>query len=432
MFSKFIKIVIIVAIVALAIILILQNSTGVDVVITDGLKLTNINLGVVLIGSFILGVGVASLFAVYFSVINFFKIKKVEFEKKQKENFIKTIVQAREAFSEGNWQEAKAIWEGLKRKDTSRVLANIEISKSLEAEGNLKEALKVIDFARQASPNNSEVLFRASELNLALGNKTAALDNLALILSRKSNQKAALLARKLSEDLNKIEDAIEYNQKAIESGSLSDYQEAKERLEFKKLIKDFGSDSDVETIKKSLNKFLKKNPKNIDAIITLADLEKNTNNLDKAGELLYRASNINNSAQLWHLAIKLWIDSGNPDKALTTAKNALKSTTGRDRLNAELDLIRVYLTLNKLEDAKTHLDGFKNLTEEVEVEVDEEISRNYLTLRGLCLNRVGEDKEARKIWTKLSNSDFSIERITNDYNATNQAVEAPAPRLSTP
>lgn len=432
MFSKLLKIIIIIAVVAIAVLIILQNSIGVDVSITKDYKIENINLGVVLISTFILGVLFASLFAVYFSLVNFVRRKKVEYEKKQKENFIKTVLEAREAYAEGNWAQAKSIWQSLRKKDSSGILANVEISKALEADNNLKEALSVIDKARTSSPKNIEVLFRAAELNLANGNKTAALDNLALILAQKSNQKSAILARDLSEDLNRFEDALEYNEKAIEADSLKDYQEVKERLEYKKLLANSDlTETGRESFTKALTKFVKKHSKCTDAILKLAEIEHSGGNTDRAAELLYKASQVTNSSELWHEAVGLWIEANSPDRAIATAKSAIKSTKGVDRLKTELDYIRVLITLNKNEDVEKSLCGFLDLAEKEEVEVPSEVSKEYLILKGLYLNRSGEYKESARIWKKLSNSDFKVEACSKEAPK-EDGEKAPAPRLSTP
>ena len=71
------------------------------------------------------------------------------------------------------------------------IIARVELSRSLEGQGQAREALRVLEEARASDPKNVEVLFRAAELNQSLNNKTAAIDNLALVLCQHPNRRAA-------------------------------------------------------------------------------------------------------------------------------------------------------------------------------------------------------------------------------------------------
>ena len=82
-----------------------------------------------------------------------------------------------------------------------------------------------VEAARLADPKNIEVLFRAAELNSRLKNKTAAIDNLALILAQFPSRQAAGLARALSEELGRYDDALEYQEQLEAMGSQEEQQD---------------------------------------------------------------------------------------------------------------------------------------------------------------------------------------------------------------
>ena len=154
--------------------LVFFNSTAVDLIIvpeikniTEGFKLTNFNLGVIFLLSIFLGFLLAWLFTTYLVLIGAIKRKKVELDYRKSEQFIDSVIEAREAEAARDWDKAKNIWNKIQKKDPSKVFANVEISKVLEHEGKINEALSLIDMARAAAPENIEVLFRAVDLNIA-------------------------------------------------------------------------------------------------------------------------------------------------------------------------------------------------------------------------------------------------------------------------
>ncbi|NLF26102.1 MAG: tetratricopeptide repeat protein [Deltaproteobacteria bacterium] len=184
------------------------------------------------------------------------------------------MLEARSLLAAGEWSKAEALWRKIAKRDPANTIAKVELSRSVEGGGDLKEALRIIDTARISDPSNVEVLFRAAELNLALGNRTAAVDNLALILYHLPSLKAARMARDLSEELGRLQDAFEYQEKVQSAGEEEALLKAAgTRLEFKKLLAEHSEPSDKGKKTAALKNFLKRYGDYAPALEHLATLE---------------------------------------------------------------------------------------------------------------------------------------------------------------
>ena len=386
--------------------------------------------GAILIVVFSLGVICTAFVGLFFGLKAYFRERRLRGQEKRREEFYLSILKARSFLKAGEWGRARAEWERLVRKDPGNIIARVELSRSLEGAGEIREALKTLDAARTVDSQNVEVLFRAAELNTQLGNKTAAIDNLALILYNHPNQKAAREARNLSEDLGRIEDALEYHAQLEQLGAVDiDNKEVTARLNFKKLCKDHTDDT--QGFEKALKTFAKKHSHYVPALHELSKIATEAGRVDEAAELLVKAAKLSGNHADWLEASKLWINNGMPDRALAAARIATKETSGMARLNAELDLVKLFLSLNMLEDAKTSLDNFETLAEDQGVELTDEISQATLFLKGMCLNQLGEYQDAANIWKRLNQYEWEIrDSILKKQVAVNG--NAPAPRLSTP
>ena len=429
MISKINKFIVAFVIIGLLLYVMLLNRESIVVTIAPGKQITAIT-GAVLIVVFLLGILAAALVGLFFGIRAYFREKRLKGQEKRREEFYQSILKARGYLQTKEWGRARAEWERLVRKDPSNIIARVELSRSLEGAGEVREALKTLDKARTVDPQNVEVLFRAAELNTKLGNKTAAIDNLALILYNHPNIKAARLARDLSEDIERIEDALEYHRQLEQLGAEDkNLKSVTARLSYKKLLSDFPNDHEDHS--REIKSFLKKFPNYVPALQDLSKKMADLGKIDEAAELLVKAAKYSGSHSDWFKASRLWINNSMPDRALAAARAATKETCGVPRISAEFDLIKLYLSLSMLEEAKTALDGLYDLAKEEEVELTDELSQAFLFLKGMCLNQLGEYKEAKEIWKRLNQYDWEFKNaVIEEQVAVNG--NAPAPRLSTP
>jgi lipopolysaccharide biosynthesis regulator YciM len=333
------------------------------------------------------------------------------------------------ALAAEEWERARDLWSSIVGRDSQNIIARIELSKSLEGAGKTREALKILDEARVADPSNSEVLFRAAELNLSMSNATAALDNLALIIQTHPNLRAATMARDLAEGLNRFEDALQYHETAEKLGlSGKEAAEAKIRIEFKKL--ELEGTQDEDKLIELLQKFVKRNSFFVPGLHRLALLEADAGNNEDAAKHLMTASKVSGDPTYWQEAAKIWLKNAQPNKAVAAARAGTNDSKGANKIKSTLEMVKLYLKLNMLEEAKGELDGFEGLLSREEVQADRAISRTVLILRGRLQNALGNYQESAKIWEQLSDSNFKLERKIIKLDSARR--EMPPARLSTP
>ncbi|MCO6430419.1 MAG: hypothetical protein J5J00_06110 [Deltaproteobacteria bacterium] len=433
MITKFNRLIVVLLVVAVALYFVLLNNSQITVYLYPGSPISA-NAGAILLAVFALGMLFMALIALWFGMKSYFRERGLIAKDRQRQAFYQGMIKARSYAATAEWVKAKEHWESVIKKDPTDIIARIELSRTLEElarEGSCEmiEALRVLDAARAADPSNSEVLARAAELNLALNNKTAALDNLNLMLYHHPNAKSALLARNVAEDLGRIDDAFEY-QRRLEALSVNtNHAEITARLSFKKLLLEHSTDQ--ESLRAQLKQFIKKNPEHAPALTKLAEIEAASGKLDEAAQLYLKASKSSGDSQAWHLAARHWLKANLPDKAIAAAKLTTGETSGEARIRAEMELIRLYLALNMLEEARQHLDGFPFLLKRENVKRGRDLMALYLSLKGLCLSRMGEYQHSSDIFKKLCEQEPELQDFIKDVEHA-PSTEAPAPRLSTP
>ncbi len=384
---------------------------------------------IVFISTFIAGFLFCSIFALMFGLKSLWRERGLEERERRRNRSEKLLLDARSALAAEEWDRARDLWTSIVSRDGQNTIARIELSKSLEGAGKFKEALKVLDEARVADSTNTEVLFRAAEINLSMGNSTAALDNLALILQSHPNLRAATMARDLAENLNRFEDALQYHETAERLGlSGKEATEAKTRIEFKKLEIE-GAQDETKLIE-ALHRFTKRNSSFVPGLHRLAMLEADAGNNEDAAKHLMTASKVSGDPTYWQEAAKIWLKNAQPSKAVAAARTGTSDAKGAHKIKSSLEMVKLYLKLNMLEEARGELEGFEGLLSREDIQADRAISRTVLILRGRLQNALGNYQESAKIWEQLSDSNFKLERKIIRLDSAKR--EMPPARLSTP
>ena len=432
MISRIVRLLAVFLVIGIVLYIVMLNKAETTVFFSGDRFITK-NTGVILIGAFLFGVISSSIFALYFELKGRLRERALANKERQRASFLDGVIKARSYQASGEYNKALSLWEQLIKSDPTNIIARLELSKCLESTNENREALKVLDTARAQSPGNIELLFRASELNLLLGNRTAAVDNLALALHHQPSALAAAKARDLSEALGRIEDALEYQTRLEALGSTTDdLDQIRSRLEYKKILHNFG-DNPVGLLAE-LKTFVRHRD-NVEALRKLAELEAGSGNLDQAAAQLIRAAKISHSPAIWYEATRLWIEHRQPDRAISAARAATKETSGEDRLRAELNLIRIFLGLGMFDDAKKAIDQFSNLTSSGPAQPSRRIIEDFLILKGLSLNQSGQYHESAQVWLKLTNYELDPGQAQVDPVLTvngNSPSASPSPVLSTP
>jgi tetratricopeptide (TPR) repeat protein len=415
-------------IIALSVFVVVRNQTDVTVRLWPGADITS-SSGVLLLGAFLVGIGCAAVVALFFGLKSYLRERRLYKNERQRQEFYQGMVQARSFVATGEWRRAREAWERLIRRDPTNLIARIELSRCLEQAGDVREALKVIDAARTEDNTNVEVLFRAVELNLSLQNKTAAVDNLALILCHHPNRRAAALARDLSEDLGRIEDALEYHDQLENMSERSvGNEEVRLRLRYKQINRDAAADPAV--LREEVRQFSRKNPGFVPALLDLAAMESAAGKTEEAAKAMLQAAKRSGDTNFWRAIGKLWVRAANPDRAVSAMKTAAKETTGLARLIVEIEAVKLDLELGRLEEAKNRLDGFDELAKSEGVVLPPDLASTALALKTACLLRLGETAKAAESCLKLAGDETAGDDLRRSFSSAEDS--APSPTLSTP
>jgi hypothetical protein len=296
----------------------------------------------------------------------------------------------------------------------------------------------VLDAARASSRASAEALYRAAELNSSLGNNTAALDNIGLILAQAPSRKALELARELSCAVSRYDQALSYHDELEKIGYGSDENSViRADLTLKQLIKETPADAQL---KETLSAFVKRYPNFAPGFEQLSQAEHRLGNLEGCAENLVKSARFStDSLSAWRSVVDLWLSAEGLDRgkraerALAAARSATKDQRGENRLAAELLLIKTLLAVNHFQDAERAIDGFKALAEREVGQLSPALSRELDIQKGHCLSQMGNAKDTAPLWQRLACPEASEQQAGS---ATTTRVAAtrgePSPALSTP
>ena len=201
-------------------------------------------------------------------------------------------------------------------------------------------------------------------------------------------------------------------------------------LQFQRLLVDHAENGSE--LRSKLKKFVKKHPSYVPAVTELAERESNEGNVEDAAQYFVQAARESGRRHFWYEAAKLWMQNNLGDRALSAARSAVRNTTGVGRLRAELDLIRLLLAFEHIDEAKRLLEQFLSLAKTESVTPDIDLMRDFLILKGYCLNLRREFDQATQVWKNLSDHEFEFQAALPEPNKRLAIGAPPSPTLSTP
>jgi len=429
MISRFNRLLSVLALVFISLYIVILNRESATFSIGDSWSITA-NLGVLLISAFSAGLLVSSLIALFFGFKAWLRERKLLAQDKQRQAFLDGLVEARGLLASHEWDKSQAIWQGLIRRDPTKSVARIELSRSLEHGGDVFEALKVIESIRAEQIDNVEVLFRAFEIQKQLGNKTAAIDNLALLLGKSPSLRAAIEARNLSEELGRIADALEYHEQCIELGE--DRESCAKHgaeLHLKLMLQDSQKDKDL--LAKELAGFLKRYPDIFSGHLALAKLEEQRGNHAEAAQSLINAAQAGAGLPAWNDAATLWLSHGRPEKALAAARSAAQGTNGIARVEALLFRCQLHLGLSNAEEAEKTLTELKDYVAHQSLTLPHQLLTKTESLNALTAYRLGKTGALIECLSNLSGVELQDNAESSNHSAT-ASVKELSPIYSTP
>lgn len=437
MLRQFNRFILLGIVVAAALYITLTNSDTATLRLGPQLTLTTY-AGVIYLAVFAAGILVASVVALFFGIKGYLRERQLRSQQRTHQNFFKVQEHARDLMAAEDWPAARGLWEEIISREPDNLVARVELSKCIENLGDLRESLRVLETTRATSRTSQEVLFRAAQLNHTLGNNTATIDNLTLLLSNHPSRKAFELARDTSELLGRYEEALKYQDELERRGYISDdSNEIRAKLTFGQIMHDL-ADSNAQRVQ--LTALVKRYPSLIPALTTLADMELSAGNVEKSAEYLMKAARLETVEKnsLWRRIVELWLSHSAIDphkraeRALAAARSATKDTQGEAQLHSELLLIRTLLVANHFQEAERALEAFPTLAQREVGKLPSNIEHELTILKGYCLAQTGAIHSTSELWRQLA--EISA-RETLQSTLANQAPATsnePSPTLSTP
>lgn len=401
MITKTVRLLAVLIVVGLCLYVVTSNNNVTTVALTPGWTVTA-NTGVIMISVFIFGILCAAIVATYFGFKAALRERVLRKRDRVRSEVLETIGKARGCLAAAEYSQAGAIWERILRQDPSSALAKMELARTLRAAGQTREALRQIESIRALDPANIEALFEAASINIELNNKTAALDNLALILSHHPNRLAAQQALQLSAELERFEDAQQYCRLAAELGAdEAVLKEQRVNLEYQLLLRSLPANTpeEVTRLAGELRSFVKSRPSCIAALSKLAELELKRGEVLQAADILQRA--VQAGAPIGRVSeiSAILINANQPDQAVTRVKAALRPLTGSTRIDGELELARICLQIGMIESAKEALAGIPALAPIGGITKAQQ--HRLLTLQALTAAKISGNQELIEVLWKV-------------------------------
>jgi hypothetical protein len=93
-------------------------------------------------------------------------------------------------------------------------------------------------------------------------------------------------------------------------------------------------------------------------------------------------------------------------------------------------MAQTLLAVNKAEEARKVLDGVPSIAEREGAKLTDDLTQEYVRLKGLCLSRLGLAKDTTQLWQQLVEPSAPV-RVTQ-ASLVKGPVQEPSPALSTP
>ncbi|HMO01838.1 MAG TPA: hypothetical protein PKD37_02050 [Oligoflexia bacterium] len=437
MISKFWKLFTLVIVAGLTTYLVILNSNSTTITLKPGSPITA-NTGVIILLIFLAGILVASLFAFWFGFRGYLRERKLIAKDRARRALIDGMLKARGLFASGDFTRAKEEWQYLAKRDESNLVAKIEIANCEIELSNLESASRILEDLRALHPHNEEVLLLGYKIYSTLGNKTAALDNLKLLLVSHPTKQNYKLAYKLAEELGNLNGAIEFINRLQERFGLG-LPETSDKEQILLKITLLENKNNKQKLKEALKNFCKRHPESIEATRLLAQTEKETGSPEEIGLTLLKLAKLTNKASDWENISSFWLEQENPEKAITSAKLWINESGPNNKATAHLNLARVYLDLNMSDLAKEQIQKVAELCLNNQ-EICKELCSKAALIEAIYLLRNGDRVKAIEsinsvirgkpsFFGNISYLGNNTEENGSNYNKSDMP---PSPTLSTP
>lgn len=398
-----------------------------------------VSAAIVILASFIVGAGLASAIAVIIGIRAAIRERGLKKQLIQQKKHWDMIVRAREFLASRESGQAIVLLQKIIDKEPENIVARIELAQAFADSGDSESALSVLDAARQEHKSNVELLFFSAALNEKLGNRTAAFDNLSLILkiSPAHEETLSQLVR-LARQLGRLEQAKNLQIELTRHRRTPSDNDEAVRIDIELELAEKQAADDKSTLREEVEKIVRRNKRYAPAILKLASIEEDLGLLDSATDNYGKSFRESGN----HLALErlasLWLRQERPDKAVTALRSALtgwEKSAGRENIMGRLTLASVLLALENVAEAAATVNEISagSMTDR-EQTICYIIKARIAERRGDSRSALGELAKLAESSPLVSNSEFAncILPHLNSQPVPTFHEDGPSPELSTP
>ena len=333
------------------------NSAPTSLSIGDG-NTIHASVGALVLGSFAFGILLALLGASLYAARSYFRERSLKLALKNREQIEKQLLELRSLARGAPEKEIEKKYKALVKQAGVVPFARLEYSRWLIAQGKAQQAIIELTEARKIGGESSELLFLTADAHKALGNQTAALETLSIILTHEPDSLYALeQASLLSFTLTRFEDCQMHLQSLQEVRKLTIKEHALLRdAEASIIIRDTQSKS--ERAEKLLT-FAMRNDSAV-ALEALATLKEQEGAFDESAQCMMRIYKIQNNAAWIKKAVHLWLKNGKASEALSALQTWERVAVGDEKIAATIELIKAYMLLGQEYDASKTIELLQN------------------------------------------------------------------------
>ncbi|MCS6893086.1 MAG: lipopolysaccharide assembly protein LapA domain-containing protein [Deltaproteobacteria bacterium] len=333
-------------------------------------------LGVVILAAALIGVILGFSWHLWSSLVSFFNLKSKDHLINQLIESYKTTAIMNQALVLGENELAKEIVRKLKAPIPELdFYVEIERAKTVL---DLSDRVKVFEQLRAKFPTNPYLICELASALVKLGQHQIAFDNLKSLNSIVPTALSLKFGAELALDLNKLDDCQEWLLRLKELG-FTDHKLSQASME-KKLVQLYFDNKDWFTEAKKL---LKEYPLSLVGLEYLARYYKDSNPVLAAKYLRQRAE-IGKELIYWRDLTDFLLEQNKTEEAIKTAIDYVEKVPEEEKALAKLDLAKLYINLNRWNDAFDILTSFSeeelSCTAKVPVE---KLSKFYMALINL-------------------------------------------------
>ncbi len=348
-------------------------------------------MALILITTFFLGVLVTALFAFVIGVRIQLHTWKISKKHKQTIDHHQLIAGARGELALNNFNSARGLFQKIINTDPDDIEARVLLAETYRRDGELKEALRVLEEARVEDKKNVELLLAAAEINEQLGNDTAAFDNAAMVL--KLSPKNTFALKRLVSDcerLNRFEEAVTYQEQLLRLIPREEYDEEQKRLAELELRKARKLTPKGKLVA-ALEEILKRHRDFTEAKAALAALQCDALELDSASKLWSKCFAESGDPTYLERIASMWIHADDPSRAVASVRNALLQKGPKSDIDvaAQVFFISLLLRLEIVDEAKSEFEKLRSVSL-----VDDEVRKAHTVIKARLLQKDGREDEA--------------------------------------